>query len=325
MVRPSTHGTSPPVLEGLRLRMDHALHIIDRGTVFDAARHAFELRQWLTAPDFDQEGEVKRAEAALAAATAGATPLLTAAIWLHTWIDTGGDRPPARAALVRYWTRHRVLRASVPLTGAAALRPGTPWNGASWIPAFLHALADEAEDALQLLMDLERFWFAARGTVASRRRHSRAAAAVDILAAAPLVSATSLAAGLGMAVKNAATLLDAFCASGLVVEVTHRSKRRLFGLAGLAPLRDVVRPPHRPEHGRGLGRRPFLREEDEGRVLPLPKLPLTPLERRSFDYSDLERWMVHADQAIRQARSVLTETARGRNAPAASETTGRAG
>ena len=97
-----------------------------------------------------------------------------------------------------------------------------PWDAAAWIPEFLTALAVEAEDALDLLFAMERAWFAARAAVAGRRRTSRAAAAVDILAAAPLVSATSLAAGLGMAVKNAAALLDAFCAAGIAVEVTHR-------------------------------------------------------------------------------------------------------
>src|SRR5450432_1068726 len=54
------------VLEGLRLRMDHAMRIIDRGVIFDAARHALTLHQWLTVPDFDQEGEVQQADAALA-------------------------------------------------------------------------------------------------------------------------------------------------------------------------------------------------------------------------------------------------------------------
>ena len=96
---------------------------------------------------------------------------------------------------------------------------------------------------MQLLVDLERAWFAARRAAAGRRSTSRASAAIDILAAAPLLSATSLAAGLGMAVKNAATLLDRFAAEGIVVEVTHRAKRRLFGLAGLAPLREAVAPP----------------------------------------------------------------------------------
>jgi len=87
---------------------------------------------------------------------------------------------------------------------------------------------------------------AARRAVAGRRRHSRAATAIDILAAAPVVSASSLAAGLGMAVKNAAALLEEFVRMEIAVEVTHRSKRRLFGLAGLAPLHAAVQPPARP-------------------------------------------------------------------------------
>jgi hypothetical protein len=39
---------------------------------------------------------------------------------------------------------------------------------------------------------------------------------------------------------------DDFCAAGIAVEVTHRSKRSLFGLAGLTPLHDAVRPRGRP-------------------------------------------------------------------------------
>ena len=62
--------------------------------------------------------------------------------------------------------------------------------------------------------------------------------AVDFLAAAPIVSATSLAHSLDIAIKNAASLLDAFVARGIAIEVTHRSKRRLFGLKHLAPLRE---------------------------------------------------------------------------------------
>jgi hypothetical protein len=297
------------VLEGFRLRMDGALRIIDRGAVLDAARHALDLHQWLVAPDFDQEGDVQQAERCLAA-QAGGTPLLAAAHGMRQWIDgdgQGGARPPIRAALIRFWTREKLLPAPVPLTGARALQPDTPWDAAVWIPAFLAALAGEAEDSRQLLMDMERAWFTARATVAGRRRNSRAPAAVDILAAAPLVSATSLAAGLGMAVKNAAALLDAFCAAGITVEVTHRSKRRLFGLTGLAPMRDAVRPPYRPEPGRGRGR-PRLDQPDDpaDRLVPtLPSAPLTPIDRRQFDYSDLAHWMTEMDQAIRHARRTL--------------------
>jgi hypothetical protein len=153
---------------------------------------------------------------------------------------------------------------------------------------------------------MERGWLAARGQVAGRRSTSRAAAAVDILAAAPLVSATTLAAGLNMAIKNATALLDWFADAKIVVEVTHRSKRRLFGLAGLAPLRDEVAPPRRPEPGRGPGRPPLRLRPDQPPSPPkLPERPLSPIERRAIDYSDLEHWIAHADQVIRDTRRTL--------------------
>ena len=105
-----------------------------------------------------------------------------------------------------------------------------------------------------------------------------------------------------MAVKNATLLLDDFCAAGIAIEVTHRSKRRLFGLTGLAPLREVVRPPYRPEPGRGRGRPPLV-AEDAITVLALPPVP--PRDRQPFDYSDLAHWMTQMDQTIRQARRAL--------------------
>jgi hypothetical protein len=127
------------VLEGLRLRMDHAMRIIDRGVIFDAARHALALHQWLTVPDFDQEGEVKQAEAVLETSRGRFGPLLSAALRMGVWLDRDGTRPPIRAALVRYWKRHHLLSAPVPLTGATALRAETPWAVAAWIPIFLNA------------------------------------------------------------------------------------------------------------------------------------------------------------------------------------------
>lgn len=83
--------------------MEHALHILDRGLIFEAARHAFVLHQWLAEPDFDQEGEIRRAEAALARDGQGLTPLLAGGLAMHAWIDAGGGRAPPRAALVRHW------------------------------------------------------------------------------------------------------------------------------------------------------------------------------------------------------------------------------
>ena len=93
---------------------------------------------------------------------------------------------------------------------------------------------------------------AAASPVGARTPHD--AAAVDVLAAAPVLSATTLARVLGIAVKNAIRILDTLVAADIAIEVTHRSKRRLFGLQGLTPLRDVVQPPYRPEPGRGRGR-----------------------------------------------------------------------
>jgi hypothetical protein len=299
------------VLEGLRLRMDGALRIIDRGAIFDAARHALTLHQWIVAPDFDQEGEVQVAEKALAHPSAAAAPLLSAAASMHSWLRDGGTRPPIRAALIRHWTQHRLLRAPVPVTGPRALGAEVPFEAEVWIPALLEALADEAADYLQLLHTMERAWFTARAAVAGRRSTSRAAAAVDVLAMAPLVSATTLAAGLDMAVKNAIALLDAFKEAEIIVEVTHRSKRRLFGLIGLAPLRDEVAPPRRPEPGRGPGRPQAIREDEALPPPPLPQRALTPIERKAIDYSDLEHWMAHADQVIRDTRRTLDTLARG--------------
>ena len=313
------------VLEGFRLHADARLGRVDRGTVIDAARHAFDQYQWLVFPDFDQEGVVHQAEAHLAGfAGPGETPLLAAARGLHAWLGAGrsdgadhpggdgrddgdarGTRPPIRAALVRFWTRQTLLRTPVPLTGAAALRAETPFDWAAWAPAFLQAVAAEAADARQLLMDLERAWFAARAAVAGRRRNSHAAAAVDVLAAVPVISATSLAAGLGMAVKNAIRLLDGLVGAGIAVEVTHRSRRRLFGLKPMAPLAEAVRPPYRPEPGRGRGRPLVLAIEDEITGPPPPLPPLTPVERRAFDYSELEHCMVQLDQAVRHTKHAL--------------------
>jgi hypothetical protein len=313
------------VLEGFRLRVDGKLGFIDRGAILDAARHAFDQYQWLVMPDFDQEGAVQQAEAHLAEfAGPGETPLLAAARGLHAWLGAGraggaydagengrGDgearrtRPPIRAALVRFWMRRKLLRTPVPLTGAAALRAETPFDWAAWAPAFLQAVAAEAADARQLLMDLERAWFASRAAVAGRRRDSHAAAAVDVLAAVPLISATSLAGGLGIAVKNAIRLLDGLMGAAIAVEVTHRSRRRLFGLKAMAPLAEAVRPPYRPEPGRGRGRPPIQTAEDDIADPPPALPPLTPVERRSFDYSELEHYMVHLDQAIRHTKHVL--------------------
>ena len=180
---------------------------------------------------------------------------------------------------------------------------------------FLAALAEEAEAGIALLRLLEREWFAARSAVRDRRRDSHAAAAVDIMAAAPVVSATSLARSLGIAVKNAAALLDAFAARGLAIEVTHRSKRRLFGLGRLAALREEALPPRRlrrasirrgPVAHRPADALPDIERDDGDGAPPQHRLlVLSPVERQEFEFSDLDDWMREADRVIRKSQEIL--------------------
>ena len=102
---------------------------------------------------------------------------------------------------------------------------------------------------------------------------SHASAAVDVLAATPLISATSLASALGISVKNAIGLLDSLVAAGAAVEVTHRAKRRLFGLRAMARSgRRCVRHTGPSWVGAAAGRRWSGRSRRRGRRCPLTAL-----------------------------------------------------
>jgi hypothetical protein len=302
------------LIEGVRLRLDHTRVLIDRGMLFAAAHHAFELYRWFAVPDETQRAAIRLAADHLVETVGTAqSPLLGAALGVHAWLDRGGERPPLRAALALYWQRRQVTALPCPLlTGAAALGADIPWAGDEWIEHFLSALAGEAEDGLALLALLERQWFAARRAVAGRRRDSHAAAAIDILAAAPLVSATTLAQALGIATNNATRLLDGFVGLGIVSEVSQRAKRRLYGLKPLAPLREATAPPRRPLPGRRRGRpsAASVVADASGEVadigVPLvPSPPLLPFERQKFDFGDIDHWLDLTDQAIRRAQRVL--------------------
>lgn len=296
------HGIDPwhlaAVLEGLRLRMDHALRIVDRGQIFEAARHALTLHQWMVEPDFDQEGEIQEAERHLASAAG----LVGVGEALWSWLDSGRSRAPVRGALVRFWTRNHLLRAPVPLTGPRALSVEAPRGRADWLVAFLEALASEATDDMEMLRCLERGWIAARARVPAQRSTSRAALAIDMMAATPLISATTLARAIGMSIKCTTELLDRFVATEIAVEVTHRSARRLFGLAEMAPVRAATTAPRRPIPGRGRGR---PRSEDLPVELVAPTAPLPQISRFQhppIDYGALEEAMAHCDAVIRTAR-----------------------
>ncbi len=299
-------------LEGLRLSLPDGLRIIERGVIVDAARSAFALHQWISAPGFDEEDEVRAALKTLNTIPLPNAPLLAAALGAWNWLQNDGTRPPLRSALIRFWVQARLFRVPVPLTGPRSLSPEAPVEKAAWLAAFLDALAREALDYHQLLIDLEREWFSTRGRVSGRRRNSRASMAIDVLAAAPLLSATTLAKAINMSIRSATDLLDEFVRDGLVIEVTHRAKRRLFALRGLTPMRDEIAPPRRPLPGRRPGR-PRLDRPEEEVLEPVasPAPALSPMARRTIDYSDLEIWMAHAESVIRQTRRNLDQLAPG--------------
>ncbi len=311
-------------IEGLRLRMDPYLRIIDRGEILDKAKAALILHQWIVEPDFDQEGEVQRAEAMLAMQPASLPPLIAAAKGLREWIETGETRPAMRSAMIRFWRKRRLFRLPVPLTGAAALGSEQNWDLDQWLPAFLRAIEREAADGLDLLYTMERAWFEARHAIAGRRKDSHITSAVDLLAAAPVLSATTLARILGIAVKNAIRILDELAKAEIAIEVAHRAKRRLFVLRGLAPLRDAVRPPSRPDPNRARGRPRLEIDEDVPEEAPPPLPPLTPIERRVFNYTALEEAMAHLDAVVRASQFALRSIADGTHSAGVSPSPSRA-
>ena len=228
----------------------------DAGALQDAARLALDYHRWLAAPDGDAEeqvlvgpGRARRAGAPTAsrclmppgAPGSGSSAAGRARRCAPHWCGAG-----ARWAC----SAPRCRSPGRPRSGPTS--PGIRRSGSA-------ASCGRSPRRRGRRSTCSSRWSgdgcAARAAVAAgRRRTSRTPAAVDLLAAVPLVSATTLAAALEMSVKAACAILDELVRLEVAVEVTHRHSRRLFGLAGLAPLRQAAAPPRRPLPGRGRGR-----------------------------------------------------------------------
>ncbi|WP_317215995.1 hypothetical protein [Gluconobacter sp. GP1] len=288
----------------------------ERGTTVDAASHAFTIWRWYARPDEMQASAIAEAEAFLSEQSSGWGPILDAGIAFHRWLESSRPRAPFCAALGRYWHSHDILRTPLILTGIESLTPGTPWEIEPWLCWWLDALLAEVREAHDLLRQLERARRQALERCGAQRRHSRAPQAINVLAIQPLVSASMLADRLGMSLKSALQLLSVFQDRSIVVEVTHRAAHRLFGLAGLNPLRDVVTPPKRPTPGRKRGRPRkndlFTAHSVLADEMTQPP-PLTRLDPVQFDYEDLAAAMDQANEAIMRS-SLLIARLKGKTA-----------
>jgi biotin operon repressor len=293
------------LLAGLRLPLGQVETIAERGAIFAAARHAMGVHRWLADPDFDQEGDIQLAEAMLAE-RAGQDPWRAAATTLRDWVEVGRPRMAIRAAIVRHWQRRGVMPPGVPLVGAASLMADETWDLEQWLPAFYRTLANEADEIADLASRLDHAWRQARFAIQGYRRSSHAPALVDLLAAAPMLSSPAVAAMLDIAPKNAIRLLEELQADGIIIEVSRRAKRRLYALPDMAPLRDGVAAPKRPEFGRGRGRPPAtILAPDMEEAAPLQSTPAAPIGRFHFDYGGLDAAMAELEATTRKTRSAL--------------------
>ena len=275
-------------LEGLRPRI-RGQDVYERGSEVDALRYAFEQYQWLARASASQEERMTEALGRAALPVGRLGVLWGSALAFREWIEAGEARAPFRGALVRLWQKEGVFGGLYPVTGAAAFRTGISWDERRWIPAWLGALEREAAGIRDMVHTLERSWRDARAQAGDQRRNSKAALAIDIIAAHPVISATTLAARLSVSVQAACVLLERFVERRLVVDVTRRSARRLFALKDLAPLREAVsvrektvpgRRRGRPRLGDGHHAMPSETVSSNAQYLPIP--------RWRPDFSELE-------------------------------------
>lgn len=284
-------------LEGLRPRI-RGQDVYERGSEVDALRYAFEQYQWLARPSAPQEERIAEVLSRAVLPVGRLGMLWGGASAFREWIEAGGARAPFRGALVRLWQKEGGFSGLYPITGAVAFRTGTSWDERRWIPAWLNALEYEAAGIRDMAHTLERSWRDARAQAGNQRRNSKAALAIDIIAAHPVISATTLAARLSVSVQAACVLLERFVERGLVVDVTRRSTRRLFALKDFASLRESVRKPRKPLSGRKRGRPRTSEIMDPQEDDVMEDVVFPPLPRWQPDFSELEAAMKQAESVI---------------------------
>src|SRR4051812_26531231 len=314
-------------LHGLPLRLGDSTSAPERGGEIAGLNHAIELRSWMAAPDAGQSALREAALDSLRACGRGQPALIAAARGMLDWLAGQGSRPAIRTAIPLYLReRGTTIHVLAAVTGGDALRAGAS-DPDGFTVRFLEAVRREAADGRDLLLTMEREWRAARLRIdhrAGARSNSRLPAAVDLLAASPLLSISALADALGCSVEGASRMLDALVGLEVAAEVTGRTgrgARRLYGLRRLLPIRaETTAGRHRARGGqRGRPRRvltaPFAELADQpGAPGVTPDAePVEParLAAVSFDFDALDRLIAAADERTRGVRRLLDRIARG--------------
>jgi hypothetical protein len=281
----------------------------------------------MAAPDAEQSVLRDAALGSLRTCGRGQPVLIAAARGMLDWLTGQGSRPAIRTAIPLYLReRETTIHVLAAVTGGDALRAGAS-DPDGFTVRFLEAVRREAADGRDLLLTMEREWREARLRVDHRaggRSTSRLPAAVDLLAASPLLSISALADALSCSVEGASRMLDALVGLEIAAEVTGRTgrgARRLYGLKRLLPIRAETTAGRRRVRGGRRGRpkrvltAPFAELADDpemARGTPDAE-PVEParLAVVSFDFDALDRLIAAADERTRGVRRLLDRVARG--------------
>jgi hypothetical protein len=314
-------------LHGLPLRLGDTTSAPERGREIASLNYAVELRSWMAAPDAEQQRLRDIALDSLQDCGGGQPALVATAQGMLTWLAGRGSRPAIRAAVPLYLRDRAItIHALAAITGGDALRAG-PDDPDGFTVRFLDAVRREAADGRDLLLTMEREWRGARLRVdhrAGARSNSRLPAAVDLLAASPLLSISALAEALNCSVEGASRMLEALVQLEVAAEVTGRTgrgARRLYGLKRLLPIRAETTAVQRRARGGQRGRpkrvltAPFAELVDDPRAATRARDadPVEParLAAVSFDFDALDRLIAASDERTRGVRRLLDRIARG--------------
>src|SRR3954469_11236966 len=214
----------------------------------------------MAAPDAEQSVLRDAALGSLRTCGRGQPVLIAAARGMLDWLTGQGSPPALRTAIPLYLReRETTIHVLAAVTGGDALRAGAS-DPDGFTVRFLEAVRREAADGRDRLLTMEREWGEARARVdhrAGARSNSRLPAAVDLLAASPLLSISALAEALGCSVEGASRMLEALVQLEVAAEVTGRTgrgARRLYGLRRLLPIRVETTAVRRRTRGGARGR-----------------------------------------------------------------------